>query len=370
MLAAIAIAILAQSHAIGLALAVVAFLLIGVGVGAAGTSLLVLLAKRVDEPRRPAAATMVWLMMIAGFVVTTIVVGRLMDPYSALRLVEVTAGVAVVALATTALAVHGLEPARIAHASAHDASSPSAESNPATPARDAPFLAALREVWAEAQARRFTIFVFVSMLAYSAQDLILEPFAGSVFGMTPGQSTQLSGVQHGGVLIGMIVVNLACALLRRTRFGALKTWTVLGCLASAVALVALTVGSWSAPNWPLKQNVFLLGAANGAFAVAAIGSMMTLAGAGRESREGMRMGLWGAAQAIAFGLGGFLGAAGSDVARALVSSTGHAYGIVFALEALLFVAAARLAADIGMPARAPRNASPAPSVAGAVGASP
>ena len=35
-----------------------------------------------------------------------------------------------------------------------------------------------REVWADPQARRFTIFVFVSMLAYSAQDLILEPFAG------------------------------------------------------------------------------------------------------------------------------------------------------------------------------------------------
>ena len=54
----------------GIALAVVAFVLIGLGVGAAGTSLLVLLAKRVDAPRRAAAATIVWLMMIAGFAVT------------------------------------------------------------------------------------------------------------------------------------------------------------------------------------------------------------------------------------------------------------------------------------------------------------
>ena len=52
---------------------------------------------------------------------------------------------------------------------------------------------ALAQVWAEPQARRFTIFVFVSMLAYSAQDLILEPFAGLVFGMTPGESTKLVG---------------------------------------------------------------------------------------------------------------------------------------------------------------------------------
>ena len=59
-----------RSLVAGIALAVVAFLLIGIGVGAAGTSLLVLLAKRVDGRRRAAAATIVWLMMIAGFIVT------------------------------------------------------------------------------------------------------------------------------------------------------------------------------------------------------------------------------------------------------------------------------------------------------------
>ncbi|NJL08117.1 MAG: BCD family MFS transporter [Methylacidiphilales bacterium] len=42
----------------GVLLAVTAFTLIGIGVGAAGTSLLVLLAKRVAEPRRAPAAPM------------------------------------------------------------------------------------------------------------------------------------------------------------------------------------------------------------------------------------------------------------------------------------------------------------------------
>ena len=63
-----------------------------------------------------------------------------------------------------------------------------------------------------------------------------------------------------------------------------------------------------------------LGFCNGMFAVAAIGSMMALAGEGREAREGTRMGLWGAAQAIAAGFGGLTGAArstlrASDAAR-------------------------------------------------------
>ncbi len=100
--------------------------------------------------------------------------------------------------------------------------------------------------------------------------------------------------------------------------------------------------------WPLKANVFVMGMANGAFSIAAIGQMMRLATEGRAAREGVRMGLWGAAQAIAFGFGGLIGTAASDLAHWLIASDGVAYGSVFALEALLFVASAVLAARIPM----------------------
>ena len=42
------------------------------------------------------------------------------------------------------------------------------------------------------------------MTAYFMQELILEPYAGLVFGFTPGQSTALSGAQNGGVFLGML----------------------------------------------------------------------------------------------------------------------------------------------------------------------
>lgn len=61
------------------------------------------------------------------------------------------------------------------------------------------------------------------------------------------------------------------------------------------------------------------------------------------------MGLWGAAQAIAFGLGGLLGAVASDVARWLISAPGPAYASVFAAEGLLFLVAARLAWRVTVP---------------------
>ena len=67
--------------------------------------------------------------------------------------------------------------------------------------------------------------------------------------------------------------------------------------------------------------------------------MMGLVGRGRESREGTRMGLWGAAQACAFGLGGILATGAVDLAKAASGSAPLAYGVVFVAEAVLFVLA-------------------------------
>ncbi len=327
--AALATALMATSPALGIALAVLAFLVIGLGVGACGTSMLVLMSTSVRQERLAAAATVTWVMMIVGFIVTTVFAGKLLDPFSLARLVEVTAGVCAAALVVTALAVHGLEgrvarPPRLA-----------AEGGAADPA----FREALRQVWSEPHARRLASFIFVSMLAYSAQDLILEPFAGAVFGLTPGESTQLSGLQSGGVLLGMLLVAVVCTAGSRWRVGSLRTWTIIGCVASALLLVALAAASFAGPGWPLRPTVFALGLANGAFAVAAIGSMMGLVGRGHRAREGVRMGLWGAAQAVAFGLGGLAGTAVVDLARLALGSPVAAYAFVFVAEAVLFVLA-------------------------------
>jgi len=330
--AALATAWMATDRVAGTLLGAAAFIAIGVGAGSTGTSLLVLLAKRVAADKRAAAATIVWVMMIAGFILTSAIAGRFLDPFTTTRLVVVTTCVALIALIVSILAVRGVEGAGEGAAEA-------------APARGS-FRRAASEVWADPEARRFTIFVFVSMLAYSAQDLILEPFAGLVFGYTPGESTRLSGVQNSGVLVGMVLVGIIGTLRRRAGDVSMRSWTVAGCIASAVALSGLVLGGLVGPGWPLRPTVLALGVANGAFAVSAIGSMMALAGTTRDGREGMRMGLWGAAQAIAFAAGGVFGTAAVDLARQAFDAPVFAYTTVFALEALLFLVAARLGARV------------------------
>jgi BCD family chlorophyll transporter-like MFS transporter len=339
LLAACATALMGIALWPGVALAAVAFALIGLGAGAGGTSLLVLLAARVDEARRAAAASIVWIMMIAGFVLTTAIAGRFLDPYTPERLIAVSACVSVIAMLVATLGVIGIEGPAAARAAPEPASKP-------------PFRQALAEVWAEPEARRFTVFIFLSMLAYSAQDLILEPFAGTVFGRTLGQSTQLSSLQNAGTLIGMILVAVVGSAFGGRFAHTLRGWVVGGCLFAAAVLALLAASPMVGEAFPLATAFFALGLGNGVFAAAAVASMMKMVGEGRGRREGTRMGLWGAAQAVAFGIGGLAGAAAVDVARLALGAPDAAYALVFAVDAGLFVAAGILGARIGRARRA------------------
>ncbi len=326
------VVVLEQSRIWGIALSVLAYAMIGLGAGAAGTSVLALLATATVPHRRAAAATITWLMMIFGIAMTAGVVGSFLDPYSPALLLRVVAIVALSAFTLSVLATWRIE-----------------RGIEATPEpRPVPFRQGLAEVWAEPAARIFTIFVFLSMTAYFMQELILEPYAGLVFGFTPGESTQMSGMQNGGVFIGMLLVGIAATGLR---IGSLRNWVVLGCFGSAATLAGIAFLGGTGSKTLLSTGVIALGFFNGVFAVAAIGSMMALAGQGREKREGTRMGLWGAAQAIAAGFGGLLGAGAVDVMRSFAPDA-TAFGTVFLAEAALFLVAAYMAVRImeGRPA--------------------
>jgi len=320
-LAAFAVTLFMSSFWSALVLSVFAYALIGIGVGASGTSLLALLATATAPERRAAAATITWLMMIFGIALTAGIAGSFLDPYSPARLLSVVAVVVTLATLLTLVAVTGIE-RRVTVTRAPDAT---------------PFLEGLRDVWSERKTRNFTLFVFLSMNAYFMQELILEPFAGLVWGFTPGQSTSLSGAQNGGVFLGMLTVGIAATGLK---IGALRSWIIAGCIGSALSLAALAT-----VMLPLTPVVVSLGFFNGMFAVAAIGSMMALAAEGRQRREGTRMGLWGAAQAIAAGFGGLTGAAAVDVMRSFQPDA-TAFGTVFIAEAILFIAAAFMALHI------------------------
>ena len=331
--AAIATTLMGVNLIVGISAAIVAFFFIGIGVSMSGTSLLALLAKGVSDERRAAAATTVWLMMIFGFALTSGIAGKFLDPYSPEKVILISGTISSIACLITVVALYKLEGREL-------------QNTPASSAQKTPFRKALADILADPDTRKFTIFIFLSMFAFSAQDLILEPFAGMIFKYSLGETTSLSGIQHSGVLTGMLLVAICGSSRLRPYFGSLRSWMIYGCLASALAMFGLVVAGILEGNWPLKLNVFILGLANGAFSIAAIASMMRLAVTGGSGKEGVRIGLWGGAQAIAFGLGGLLGAGASDLARSIFVNPAFAYASVFFVEAILFVASAYMASQV------------------------
>ncbi len=310
----------AASPAAALAVWVLAYAAIGLGIGAAGTSFLALLATAAPPERRGAAATLAWLMLIAGAIAASVGVGVALEPYSPARLVWVVAIACAAALALTWIAVAGIERRLGVPASVPDAV--------------LPLRAALAATWDDPAARRFTGFVFLSILAFYLSELVFEPFAGHVHGLSPEDSTKLSGGKDGAALLGM----LAAGALATAGLGSLRLWASAGCAISAAGLLALGAGL------PLVPSSALLGFGNGLFVVGAIGSMMTLAAA-RAGATGTRMGVFGAAQAVAAGLAGLIATGTVDLLRAILPDAA-AYGTLFAAEAALFLAAGLVAARI------------------------
>ena len=325
-LATLSLVLFNSNPLLAMLLSILAYTLIGLGVGASGTSLLALMAKHTAERRRPAAAMITWLMMIFGIAMTAGIVGMLLIPYSFELLLKIVVGLTVLTMIISFTATWKIEN--------------NLDEIRQTDQEKASLLEELKSLWEHSKTRNFTIFVFLSMTAYFMQELILEPYAGIVFQYTPSQTTSLSGMQNGGVFVGMLTVGILATALK---FGTLKSWVQAGCFGSCFMLISIMLLGQINSSLPLELAVVGLGFFNGMFAVAAIGSMMSLAGSGSKRREGTRMGLWGAAQAIAAGFGGLLGTILVDLLQVADLSPVNAYGMVFSLEASLFALAALLA---------------------------
>ena len=337
---------LIESHfSYGIMLAIFSYSLIGFGVGAAGTPLLALLASYSSKSQKGFAASITFLMMILGLAVTGITVGLILDPYSHQKLIKITSSLAIIANIISFLSLRNLE--RSLQRSLNGLT-------PATINSDVPILEGIKKVWMERDARLFTIFIFMSMGAFSMQDPILEPFAGEVFGFTVGESTKLDGFHKIGTLIGIIAIVLCLSkfsvgfgflsIVKNERLGSEKLWLIIGCLFSALSLFIISLLALiSAEASVLNSVVFFFGISNGVFTAGVLGTMLHLASQGSgDYKEGTRMGIWGAAQAYATMIAVFLSTLLVDVLGLFMTSLPSVYGIVFLTAASFFIASAYL----------------------------
>ena len=344
-LASVSIPLIESNFLYGIMLALFSYTLIGFGVGAAGTPLLALLASYSSKSQKGFAASITFLMMILGLAITGITAGIILDPYSHQKLMKITASLAIITNILSYLSLKNLEKSLLNNADARI---------PNSIRYDVPFLTGIKKIWMEREARLFTIFIFISMGAFSMQDPILEPFAGEVFGFAVGESTKLDGLHKVGTLIGIILIILCLSkfrigfgsfsIFKNERLGSEKLWLITGCLFSALSLFIISLlGLTYRDPGILNSVVFFFGISNGVFTAGILGTMLHLASRGSgDNNTGTRMGIWGAAQAYATMIAVFFSTVLVDILGLMMNSLPSVYGIVFLTAASFFIAAAFL----------------------------
>ncbi len=311
---------------IGEIAAALAFLLVGAGMHTTQTAGLALATDLADEENRPRLVALLYVMLLVGMMLAALVIGQLLRPFSAIRLIQVIQGVAALTMALNLLALWKQE-ARNPAATAPTRARP-------------PFHASWKALIAGGGAARLLWAVGLGAAAFSMQDVLLEPYGGEVLGLAVGATTSLTALWAAGALLGF-----GLAAQRLGLGGDPHRLAALGLLIGIGAFAAVIISE------PLQSvTLFGIGAmgiglGGGLFSVGTLTAAMAL---GATTGSGLALGAWGAAQATAAGAAVALGGALRDIVSALAVSgrlgpalddAGTGYSVVWHLEiALLFAA--------------------------------
>jgi BCD family chlorophyll transporter-like MFS transporter len=305
-----------------------AFLLTGLGMHMTQTAGLALAADRASDETRPKVVALLYVMYLIGMVFSAIILGWLLRDFSALLLVQVVQGTAVVTMALNFIALWKQE-----------------KMAPMTKAeREVPrplFRDAWRDFVSGGDAGRLLIVVFLGTMAFNMQDVLLEPYGGEIMGLSVSATTLLTAMWATGALLGFALAA------RRLKQGVQPyRMAAHGLLAGVVAFTCVVFAAPLASSGIFYTGAVLIGFGGGLFAVATLTAAMTMPVQGTAGR-GLALGAWGAAQATGAGLSIFIGgtvrdlvnhAAGNGVFGEALATPATGYSVVYHTEiALLFI---------------------------------
>lgn len=308
--------------------AALAFLLTGIGMHMTQTAGLALAADRATEDTRPKVVALLYVMHLIGMAFAAIIIGALLRDYSALRLVQVVQGTAVVTLLLNLIALWKQENVAPMTKAERAAEGPT-------------FKAAWSDFASGGDAGRLLAVVFIGTMAFNMQDVLLEPYGGEILGLSVSATTLLTATWAGGALLGF---GTAAKWLARAMdpYRMCGRGILVGIAAFAAVIFAAPLGS----SVLFYVGSALIGFGSGLFGVATLTAAMTMKTTGTAGR-GLALGAWGGAQATGAGLSIFIGgtlrdlvnhAAGTGMLSEALATPATGYSVVYHTEiGLLFI---------------------------------
>jgi BCD family chlorophyll transporter-like MFS transporter len=314
----------AWPHWVGWAGAAVAFLLVGAGLHTVQTAGLALATDQAPPEDRPKVVGLMYVMLLAGSIVSALLFGAFLADFSPSRLIRVIQAAAVATLVLNAVAMWKQESRSAARAAAAAARERGQDD----------FALAWRRFVAQPLALRRLVAIAIGTLAFGMQDVLLEPYGGQVLAMSVGRTTWLSATIAAGGLVGFWFASVALS-----RGGDPTRLAMRGVALGVPAFAAVLLAGPMQSALLFVAGVFAIGAGGGLFGH---GTLTATMNAAPREQVGLALGAWGAVQATAAGVGVALGGVLRDAVAALAGSAAappFSYGLVYAVEMLLLVCA-------------------------------
>ena len=283
----------------GEVLVAIAFLFTGIGMHITQTVGLALAADRATKENRPRVVALLYFMFLFGMGISAVVIGLLLADFSKLRLIQVVQGSAVLTLILNLVAVWRQEQVII---------------NNQRNDKSEKFFLSWKKFISDRKTNSLIWVVFWGTLAFSMQDVLLEPYGGQILGLSVSETTNLTGVWALGALLGLA---LAANNSKKTVSSVSNAMTAL-----LIGIVGFSAIIFSSPmQFPFLYflGTLFIGFGTGLFSVSLLIIAMALSSK-TNLGSGFILGSWGAAQAIGAGLGIAVGGILRDVVNKLALS--------------------------------------------------
>ena len=283
----------------GEVLVAIAFLFTGIGMHITQTVGLALAADRATKENRPRVVALLYFMFLFGMGISAVVIGILLADFSKLRLIQVVQGSAVLTLILNLVAVWRQEKIII---------------NQQKNDKSEKFFLSWKKFISDRKTNSLIWVVFWGTLAFSMQDVLLEPYGGQILGLSVSETTNLTGVWALGALLGLA---LAANNSKKTVSSVSNAMTAL-----LIGIVGFSAIIFSSPmQFPFLYflGTLFIGFGTGLFSVSLLIIAMALSSK-TNLGSGFILGSWGAAQAIGAGLGIAVGGILRDLVNKLALS--------------------------------------------------
>jgi BCD family chlorophyll transporter-like MFS transporter len=296
--------------------AAVAFLLVGAGVHITQTVGLALANDLVKEESQPKVVGLMYVMMLVGMIASALIFGELLSEYSPGRLIQVIQGAAIVIMVLNVVALWKQECRDRAKVAAREVN------------------VSFSESWSifckGNHAIRRLLAVGLGTMAFTMEDILLEPYGGEILNMSVGATTSLTATLAIGGLLGF---GLASHVLGKgyDAFRMAMNGAFVGLPAFLAVILAAPLGSPAL----FAFGILLIGFGSGLFGHGTLTATMRLA---PKKQSGLALGAWGAVQATAAGAAIALGGVIRDLASPFAGAAGG-YIVVYIIEIVLLLAA-------------------------------